>query len=44
VADALLVSALARTESRGAHTRLEYPRTEESWRRRHVHGSIEVPR
>ena len=39
VADALLASALARTESRGAHARVEYPDTEPSWRRRLVHGA-----
>jgi L-aspartate oxidase len=39
VADALLASALTRTESRGAHTRREYPDTEVSWRRRLVHGA-----
>jgi L-aspartate oxidase len=38
VADALLVSALARTESRGAHARREYPDTDPTWRRRLVHG------
>ncbi len=38
VADALLASALARTESRGAHARREYPDTDPSWRRRLVHG------
>jgi L-aspartate oxidase len=38
VADALLASALARTESRGAHARSEYPATAASWRRRLVHG------
>ncbi len=43
VADALLVSALARTESRGAHARVEYPDTVPSWRRRLVHGRA-VPR
>ena len=38
LADALLASALARTESRGAHARREYPDTDPSWRRRLVHG------
>jgi L-aspartate oxidase len=42
VADALLASALARTESRGAHARRDHPKTEESWRRRLVHGSSRV--
>ncbi len=39
LADALLASAEARTESRGAHARAEYPDTEPSWRRRLVHGA-----
>ncbi|HEY1650496.1 MAG TPA: L-aspartate oxidase [Acidimicrobiales bacterium] len=38
VADALLVSALERTESRGAHARREYPETDPAWRRRLVLG------
>jgi L-aspartate oxidase len=38
VADALLVSALERTESRGAHARSEYPETDPAWRRRLVLG------
>jgi L-aspartate oxidase len=43
LADALLASALARTESRGAHARAEFPATEASWRRRLVHGTAGVP-
>jgi L-aspartate oxidase len=39
LADALLASALARTESRGAHARREYPDTDPAWRRRLVHGA-----
>jgi L-aspartate oxidase len=38
VADALLISADLRAESRGAHSRREFPDTEQSWRRRLVHG------
>lgn len=38
LADALLASARARTESRGAHSRLEFPDTDPAWRRRLVHG------
>jgi len=40
LADALLASALARTESRGAHLRREYPDADPSWRRRLVHGQV----
>lgn len=40
VADALLGSALARTESRGSHSRREYPEVDPAWRRRLVHGRI----
>jgi aspartate oxidase len=35
-----LASALARTESRGAHARIEYPDAVPSWRRRLVHGHV----
>ena len=41
LADALLVSALARTESRGAHARREYPETDPTWRLRLVHGALD---
>jgi L-aspartate oxidase len=40
LADALLISALARTESRGSHARREYPDAVASWRRRLVHGQV----
>ena len=40
LADALLDSALARTETRGAHARREYPETDPAWRRRLVHGHV----
>jgi succinate dehydrogenase/fumarate reductase flavoprotein subunit len=40
LADALLDSALARTETRGAHARREYPETDPAWRRRLVHGQV----
>jgi L-aspartate oxidase len=39
LADALLVSAELRTESRGAHARREYPEADPAWRRRLVHGA-----
>jgi L-aspartate oxidase len=38
LADALLVSALARTESRGAHSRREFPEVRPEWRLRLVHA------
>jgi L-aspartate oxidase len=37
LAAALLVSATSRTESRGSHSRLEYPDTDGQWRLRQVH-------
>jgi succinate dehydrogenase/fumarate reductase flavoprotein subunit len=40
LADALLASARARTESRGAHARREFPDTDPAWRRRLVHGKV----
>jgi L-aspartate oxidase len=40
LARALLVSAHRRTESRGSHTRLDYPETSEAWRLRTVHGRV----
>jgi len=42
MADALLVSARARTESRGAHSRRDFPETDPRWRRRQVHGHAAV--
>ena len=44
LADALLVSALARTESRGSHARREYPDVDPAWRRRLVHGGFATGR
>ena len=40
MADALLVSARTRTESRGAHSRSDFPETDPQWRRRQVHGHV----
>jgi succinate dehydrogenase/fumarate reductase flavoprotein subunit len=39
LAAALLASADSRTESRGAHSRQEFPESQASWRRRQVHGT-----
>jgi L-aspartate oxidase len=44
MADALLVSARTRTESRGAHSRSDYPETDPCWRRRLVHGAAPAAR
>ncbi|MGA2472280.1 MAG: L-aspartate oxidase [Acidimicrobiales bacterium] len=44
LANALLVSALARTESRGSHSRRDYPEADPSWRRRLVHGRVPTRR
>ena len=38
MAGALLLSARTRTESRGAHSRRDFPGTDPGWRRRQVHG------
>jgi succinate dehydrogenase/fumarate reductase flavoprotein subunit len=37
LADALLVSAQTRTESRGAHSRREFPDPDPAWRTRLLH-------
>ena len=42
LADALLDAASARTESRGAHARREFPDSEPGWRRRLVHGAVDL--
>ena len=42
LADALLDAASARTESRGAHARREFPESEPGWRRRLVHGAVDL--
>ncbi|HEY3844203.1 MAG TPA: L-aspartate oxidase [Acidimicrobiales bacterium] len=39
LAEALLQSADTRTESRGAHSRYEFPETDPAWRLRLVHGT-----
>ncbi len=39
LAGALLASAETRTESRGAHSRSDFPATDPRWRRRQVHGA-----
>ena len=39
LAEALLASAETRTESRGAHSRSDFPETDPRWRRRLVHGA-----
>jgi L-aspartate oxidase len=43
LADGLLVSARTRTESRGAHSRSDFPDTDPQWRLRLVHGEVPPP-
>ena len=40
VGSALLVSATEREESRGAHTRADFPRTDPAWRCRLIHAGL----
>jgi L-aspartate oxidase len=40
VASALLAAAWARTETRGAHARREFPEDDHGWRCRLVHGGV----
>jgi L-aspartate oxidase len=42
MAGALLASARTRTESRGAHSRRDYPNTDPAWRRRLVHQGGDI--
>jgi L-aspartate oxidase len=41
VAASLLVSARLRTESRGAHTRSDFPATDPAWRLRLIHAALD---
>ena len=43
LAEAVLGAALARTETRGAHARVEFPDADPRWRRRLVHGRLPTP-
>jgi L-aspartate oxidase len=43
LAAALLASAQSRTESRGAHSRGDFPVTDPGWRRRQVHSGTAAP-